>query len=252
MKMHWDGRKCFLRFIRGTTQLDRHDAYPLCAGARTCFLDNGRTRLSLPAPPDFRPFRPRRFGKARSGVICHQAVLTGLTPSPARFPRLVLRRPHPCAFPFIIAAFSPFCKGDLQIFKGDARGSASGLRHGSALHPRRVFDPLDTLFAIELSFLSYCFRVFMRGFRLCGGDQRALRSPSGLLRPPSGSYRVGIATFLVSAPFGLQTMHKPTANNPKSSGAEGFQRAIADFVCFHCPLVRPQAHPPLQHQNQSA
>ena len=48
MKMHWDGRKCFLRFIRGTTQLDRHDAYPLCAGARTCFLDNGRTRLSLP------------------------------------------------------------------------------------------------------------------------------------------------------------------------------------------------------------
>ena len=61
---------------------------------------------------------PRRFGKARSGVICHQAVLTGLTPSPARFPRLVLRRPHPCAFPFIIAAFSPFCKGDLQIFQG--------------------------------------------------------------------------------------------------------------------------------------
>ena len=118
MKMHWDGRKCFLRFIRGTTQLDRHDAYPLCAGARTCFLDNGRTRLSLPAPPDLRPFRPRRFGKARSGVICHQAVLTGLTPSPARFPRLVLRRPHPCAFPFIIAAFSPFCKGDLQIFQG--------------------------------------------------------------------------------------------------------------------------------------
>ena len=130
MKMHWDGRKCFLRFIRGTTQLDRHDAYPLCAGARTCFLDNGRTRLSLPAPPDLRPFRPRRFGKARSGVICHQAVLTGLTPSPARFPRLVLRRPHPCAFPFIIAAFSPFCKGDLQIFKGGTRGSASGLRQG--------------------------------------------------------------------------------------------------------------------------
>ena len=47
MKMHWDGRKCFLRFIRGTTQLDRHDAYPLCAGARTCFLDNGRTRRTF-------------------------------------------------------------------------------------------------------------------------------------------------------------------------------------------------------------
>ena len=69
-------------------------------------------------PYPLRPFRPRRFGKARSGVICHQAVLTGLAPSPARFPRLVLRRPHPCAFPFIIAAFSPFCKGNLQIFQG--------------------------------------------------------------------------------------------------------------------------------------
>ncbi len=33
---------------------------------------------------------------------------------------------------------------------GGARGSASGLRQGSALHPRRVFDPLYTLFAIEL------------------------------------------------------------------------------------------------------
>ena len=226
MKMHWDGRKCFLRFIRGTTQLDRHDAYPLCAGARTCFLDNGRTRLSLPAPPDLRPFRPHRFGKARSGVICHQAVLTGLTPSPARFPRLVLRRPHPCAFPFIIAAFSPFCKGDLQIFQGRRQRLFLWTPAGLCPAPAKGLRPSRHPFAIELSFLSYCFRVFMRGFRLCGGDQRALRSPSGLLRPPSGSYRVGIATFLVSAPFGLQTMHKPTANNPKSSGAEGFQRAI--------------------------
>ena len=28
-------------------------------------------------------------------------------------------------------------------------------------------------------------------------------------------------------------------DNPKSGGAEGFQRATADFVCFHCPLVAP-------------
>ena len=28
--------------------------------------------------------------------------------------------------------------------------------------PRRVFDPLDTLFAIELVTLSYSFRVFIR------------------------------------------------------------------------------------------
>ena len=46
---------------------------------------------------------------------------------------------------------------------GGARGSASGLRQGSALHPRRVFDPLDTLFAIELVTLSYWFRVFIGG-----------------------------------------------------------------------------------------
>ena len=67
---------------------------------------------------------------------------------------------------------------------GGARGSASGLRQGSALHPRRVFDPLDTLFAIELSAFSCYARVFMQGFRACGRDQRALRSPSGLLRIP--------------------------------------------------------------------
>ena len=36
------------------------------------------------------------------------------------------------------------------------------------MHPRRVFDPLDTLFAIELVTLSYWFRVFI------GGTQGAL------------------------------------------------------------------------------
>ena len=32
------------------------------------------------------------------------------------------------------------------------------------LHPRRVFDPLDTLFAIQLVTSAYCVRVFMQGF----------------------------------------------------------------------------------------
>ena len=41
-------------------------------------------------------------------------------------------------------------RGEGVRVRGSARGSASGLRQGSALHPRRVFDPLDTLFAIEL------------------------------------------------------------------------------------------------------
>ncbi|MBD9279874.1 MAG: hypothetical protein EGS70_05715 [Clostridiales bacterium] len=45
--------------------------------------------------------------------------------------------------------------------------------------------------------------------------------------------------------------YQPTANNPKSSGTEGFQRAIADFVCFHCPLVASAEAKPLQ-QNKSS
>ena len=36
-------------------------------------------------------------------------------------------------------------------------------QQGFALHPRRVFDPLDTLFAIELVTRSYSARVFIRG-----------------------------------------------------------------------------------------
>ena len=40
--------------------------------------------------------------------------------------------------------------------RGGARGS------GSALHPRRVFDPLDTHFAIELVTLSGNARVFIQ------------------------------------------------------------------------------------------
>ncbi len=52
--------------------------------------------------------------------------------------------------------------------RGGARGSASGLRQGAALHPRRVFDPLDTLLAIELVTSAYSVRVFIR--RTYGSD----------------------------------------------------------------------------------
>ncbi|MEI3425671.1 MAG: hypothetical protein V8R10_03425 [Christensenellales bacterium] len=44
-------------------------------------------------------------------------------------------------------------------------------QQGAALHPRRVFDPLDTLFAIELVTSSYCVRVFMQGFASVGATK---------------------------------------------------------------------------------
>ena len=47
-----------------------------------------------------------------------------------------------------------------------------------------------------------------QGFRHCGGDQRALRSPSGLLRLPHLSILAVIAAFLVSTPFVLLSNDK--------------------------------------------
>ena len=35
-------------------------------------------------------------------------------------------------------------------------------------------------------------------------------------------------------------------------GAEGFQRAIADFVCFHAPLSLPQERNPRNIKNQAS
>ena len=148
-------------------------------------------------PYPLRTFRPRRFGKARSGVICHQAVLTGLTPSPARFPRLVLRRPHPCAFPFIIAAFSPFCKGDLQIFQGGTRGSASGLRKG--------VPPLTlSRDGVELSTIIYA-RV-ARGFR--ARRRSPLQQPKSIRKEtknPRGTHRRGTHFTCWKLPPSLDT-----------------------------------------------
>ena len=91
--------------------------------------------------------------------------------------------------------------------KEDARGSASGLRQGSALHPRRVFDPLDTLLAIELSASAYSVRVFIQ--RTYGSKKK---------------------------------------QNPKSMkvATEGFQRATANFVCFHALWCAHRRIPLLQ------
>ena len=52
----------------------------------------------------------------------------------------------------------------LRKTKGEAP-EALPLDSGRALPCtcQRVFDPLDSLFAIELVTLSYCFRVFIRG-----------------------------------------------------------------------------------------
>ena len=193
MKMHWDGRKCFLRFIRGTTQLDRHDAYPLCAGARTCFLDNGRTRLSLPAPP-IPPASLRKSalrGDLSSGSLDRAHTLPGslskACPAPSPSLRIPIHYSH--IFPFLQGGFANFPRRHQRLCLWTPAGlcpaPAKGLR--PSRHP----------FAIELSFLSYCFRVFMRGFRLCGGDQRALRSPSGLLRSTLQCYLI----FIVAGGF---------------------------------------------------
>ena len=96
----------------------------------------------------------------------------------------------------------------MKRFGGDPRGSASGLRQGSALHPRRVFDPLDTLLAIELSASAYSVRVFIQ--RTYGSKKK--QNPKSMK----------VAT-------------------------EGFQRATTNFVCFHALWSRPQTRNPLRH-----
>ena len=87
-----------------------------------------------------------------------------------------------------------------------ARGSASGLRQGSALHPRRVFDPLDTHLAIELCAFAYHMRVFMRDFAPAGatrGQWKQTKSAVALWTAsrPHLSLLSAIATFLVGVPF---------------------------------------------------
>ena len=67
-------------------------------------------------------------------------------------------------------------------------------------------------------------------------NKRSLRSPSGLLRPLFGSYNMVMFILLVSAQkvHKLKTFDKDQETWVQPEGVEG---SIADFVCFHCPLV---------------
>ena len=103
---------------------------------------------------------------------------------------------------------------------------------------------------MELRASACVFRVFMQGFAsaeatrgLCGRPLDCFACPSKLL----DFYRC----FLVSVPFVPQATTKPRNINPKSGGAEGFQRAIAVFVCFHALWSPPQRRFPLLHEKSS-
>ena len=101
--------------------------------------------------------------------------------------------------------------------RGSARGSASGLRQGSALHPRRVFDPLDTHLAIELVTFSCYARVFIH------------RIPT--LSPVSTSY-------------GTDQQQECALRR----GQGGDRRRSSVFIA---PLSLPQERNPLQHEKSS-
>ena len=61
--------------------------------------------------------------------------------------------------------------------QGDPEGAALEPARGSALHPRRGFDPHDTHFAIELSALAYFFRVLIDGNGIRKGDSELPSEP---------------------------------------------------------------------------
>ena len=93
-------------------------------------------------------------------------------------------------------------------------------------------------------------------FLLIGRRQRlCLWTPAGLcpapakgLRPSRHPFRDSVGDTFRQCPrvYPMNLRFKLSMGNPKSSGAEGFQRAIADFVCFHCPLVASAEAIPLQ------
>ena len=129
-------------------------------------------------------------------------------------------------------------KYEFFVYKGGARGSASGLRQGSALHPRRVFDPLDTLLAIELSALSCYARVLRRDFAPAGATRGLCGRPLDCFASPSkfiSCYRSFLVSVLCRSPkHGInQPQITPKVAAPKVSKGRS-----------ESPLVRPQAHPP--------
>ena len=56
---------------------------------------------------------------------------------------------------------------------------------------------------------------------------------------PSGSYLAIMSVVFIWYTNSTQTKKLPIKTNKQECAPEGFQRAIADFVCFHCPLVAP-------------
>ena len=188
MKMHWDGRKCFLRFIRGTTQLDRHDAYPLCAGARTCFLDNGRTRLSLPAPhvPPASLRKSALRGDLSSGSLDRAHTLPGSLSKACPAPSPSLR------IPIHYSRIFPFLQGGFANFQG-------------AL-------PLDPSARLSCAF-------FHNICACCAGISRLRARPEGfavalwIASLPSGNYYMVMFIASISA----QKVHKPNNFHYKSS-----------------------------------
>ena len=140
-------------------------------------------------------------------------------------------------------------KYEFFVYKGGARGSASGLRQGSALHPRRVFDPLDTLLAIELSALSYYARVLRRDFAPAGATRGLCDRPLDCFASPSkfiGCYRSFLVSVLCRSPkHGInQPQITPKAAAPKVS--KGRSQTSSVFIALWCARRRTPL-PQTQH-----
>ena len=74
-----------------------------------------------------------------------------------------------------------------------------------------------------------CIFLLHRGFRLCGGDQRAFRSPFGNLRPPCSGRDFPQKTDFLWKVRERLSLHFPCVT-------EGFASAEATRGLFHCPL----------------
>ena len=76
-----------------------------------------------------------------------------------------------------------------------------------------------------------------------GGFAVAPLTPS----PALPCYNMVMLIFLFWRARSTQTITTSDKNQETWEGTEGFQRAIADFVCFHCPLVAAAAAKSLEH-----
>ena len=93
--------------------------------------------------------------------------------------------------------------------------------------------------------LSYNFRVFMQDFAPAGATRGLCGRPFDPFACPFGCYWLVMFIFLFWQAKSTQTITTFDKNQETWEGTEGFQRAIADFVCSHCPLVAAAAAKPL-------